>query len=305
MIQDLESQPRVLVVGGGGVGTIAALNLVAGGRARVTMVLRSNYQQVMDTGYTIESVDHGTLTDWQPHEGLSYTAIVVGELGRLTGSEVLQAVPDMTGREDWFRYVVCATKNIQDRRPLMAEVVAPAVTPGKTTVVLIQNGWNIEIPYFRLFPDSMVLSGMSWIGCHEAKSGLIKHTFADKLKIGPFRNPRFSPEDEELIAVDFVSRYGAGGKTDIEYDDNALRSRWMKQLYNASINPLTALLDMNVTLLNASGALLDIARPVVLELQTVGNRLGFHVKDEEVEALLRPDHTGFEPSMLVDREKVW
>jgi ketopantoate reductase len=61
---------NVLLVGGGAVGTIAAVNLETGGLAAVTMVLRSNYQVVKEKGYTIESVDHGKLAAWRPSEGL-------------------------------------------------------------------------------------------------------------------------------------------------------------------------------------------------------------------------------------------
>lgn len=60
---------NVLVVGGGGVGTIVALNLAAGQQAQVTLVLRSNYTVVQDKGFNIDSVDHGHLEAWWPHKG--------------------------------------------------------------------------------------------------------------------------------------------------------------------------------------------------------------------------------------------
>jgi len=60
------SRTKVLVVGGGGVGCIVALNLVVGGQADVQVVLRSNYAAVKSKGFRIDSVDHGRLESWRP-----------------------------------------------------------------------------------------------------------------------------------------------------------------------------------------------------------------------------------------------
>jgi ketopantoate reductase len=60
---------NVLVIGGGAVGAIAALNLEIGGLATVTVVLRSNYDVVNEQGYSIESCDHGILKNWKPSCG--------------------------------------------------------------------------------------------------------------------------------------------------------------------------------------------------------------------------------------------
>ena len=60
----------VLIIGGGSVGAIAAVNLEAGGLAEVTAVLRSNYSTVKESGYRIESCDHGTLEGWRPSTGM-------------------------------------------------------------------------------------------------------------------------------------------------------------------------------------------------------------------------------------------
>lgn len=60
---------NVLLVGGGAVGAVAALNVETGGLGEVSAVLRSNYMVVKEKGYTIESVDHGKLKGWRPSKG--------------------------------------------------------------------------------------------------------------------------------------------------------------------------------------------------------------------------------------------
>lgn len=62
---------RVLLVGSGGIGTIAALNIERGGKAQVTSVLRSNYATVKEKGFEIISCEHGDIHNWRPTEGES------------------------------------------------------------------------------------------------------------------------------------------------------------------------------------------------------------------------------------------
>lgn len=60
---------NVLLVGGGAVGAIAALNIERSGLGAVTVVCRSNFNVVSTEGYTIESVDHGKIKSWKPTKG--------------------------------------------------------------------------------------------------------------------------------------------------------------------------------------------------------------------------------------------
>lgn len=60
------TKKNVLLLGGGAVGTIAAVNLEHGGLAEVTAILRSNYSVVSEKGFTIDSIDHGRLDSWRP-----------------------------------------------------------------------------------------------------------------------------------------------------------------------------------------------------------------------------------------------
>ena len=64
------AKSRVLLVGTGGIGTVAALNLEHGELASVSCVLRSNFEVVNEKGFTIDSCDHGQLENWKPTEGI-------------------------------------------------------------------------------------------------------------------------------------------------------------------------------------------------------------------------------------------
>jgi len=64
-----EKKANILLLGGGAVGAIAALNIETGGLGIVTAVLRSNFKVVEEDGYIIESVDHGNFKGWRPTKG--------------------------------------------------------------------------------------------------------------------------------------------------------------------------------------------------------------------------------------------
>lgn len=64
----MASKARILLVGSGGIGTITALNLEAGGLATVSCVLRSNYKNVTENGFKIDAIDHGQIASWRPTE---------------------------------------------------------------------------------------------------------------------------------------------------------------------------------------------------------------------------------------------
>jgi ketopantoate reductase len=66
---DSQTKKTVLVIGGGAVGAIAALNLEVGGLAEVTLVLRSNFDAVKANGFDITSCDHGHVQGWRPSIG--------------------------------------------------------------------------------------------------------------------------------------------------------------------------------------------------------------------------------------------
>ena len=61
-----QRKAEILLVGCGGVGTMCAYNLEIGSQVNVTAVLRSNYDAVDKTGFSITSIEHGEVAGWRP-----------------------------------------------------------------------------------------------------------------------------------------------------------------------------------------------------------------------------------------------
>lgn len=207
-----------------------------------------------------------------------------------------------------FDYIVCATKNCPDIKPTLSTIIGPAVTPGHTVIVLIQNGLNIEKPFFEAFPQNLVLSGVSMIDCHEAEPGHIIHEFPDLLYLGPFRNPNINLEREDAAAQAFIAMYAAAGKTQCRHCEDVPLARWNKLVFNACLNPIcaiTGLDDARVRL--AEGAVEGLVRPVMMEIVATARALGHMLPDDYIDAVINfdPMDLYLKPSMQCDVEKVW
>ncbi|KAJ5573820.1 uncharacterized protein N7459_008247 [Penicillium hispanicum] len=281
----MSNKARILLVGSGGVGTIAALNLEAGGHAAVTAVLRSNYQKVVADGFHIRSCDHGELTGWKP-------------------SEVVNAIPVQSTKA--FDYVVIAMKNIADHPPAAADLVAPVITPGKTVIVLIQNGLNIEAPFLAKYPDNICLSGVSLIGSHEIAPAVIEHEGPDRLIVGAFDNPRRARDEQDLAAHEFTRLYSASGKTNCSFSADVPLDRWRKLVYNACLNPVCAITGLDTGRIRlADDTVSTLLRPAMDEIVAAAKACGVTLPKGIVDRMINADPLTMylRPSMLEDVRK--
>ncbi|KAJ5652048.1 hypothetical protein N7507_009474 [Penicillium longicatenatum] len=283
----MTAKSKILVVGGGGVGAIVALNLDSASGTDVTLVLRSNYTAVTQHGFEIQSCDHGRLVNWRPWK-------------------IVNKIPHIYCSEDAFDFVVVTAKNIPNSSADLASQISPSVTPGITTVVLIQNGLNIERPYLERCPRNIMLSGISMIGSEETKPGFIKHSFADHLTIGPFRNPNLETTKEIEEAERFVGIYSAGGKTFCIYDKNVLWNRWKKLVYNSSMNPICAITGLDAGQIRRAGdSVATLVSDSMREIEAAAKASGYELPADIVEymATVDPVEDRFAPSMLQDVRK--
>lgn len=221
---------------------------------------------------------------------------------------VVESIPNVleTG-QDPFKYIVCATKNIPDISPTLVDLIAPAVTIGVSVIVLIQNGLNIERPVIKAFPKNVALSGVSFCGSHEISSGHIIHEDPDELYIGPFYNPALNLRKGQEAAQDFVRLYSAGGKTQCEYNENVASTRWRKLVYNACLNPICAITDLDTGRVKlAPGTVENLVRPAMEEIFAAGNAMGHNLDPGIVDSMINMDPITMylQPSMQEDIRKV-
>lgn len=280
------AQLKVLVIGSGGVGTIAALALSTNGRAQTTLVVRSAYDKVVKDGFTIRSATYGNIDHWRP----THVSRSVEEAVKLNGP---------------FDYVVVTTKNIPDGPQPCEDVVRPAVVPGKTTVVLIQNGINIEVPMIREFPTNHFLSGISLIGSTNLDC-VIHNPGKDVISLGPFHNPNVDFEVSKEKAQEFISIYQNPDESvnKITFGEDTRTARWRKLVYNSVFNTICTVTDMDVNRCQINGANKTLLEPAMDEVIAIAASEGVTI-DPSVKSTYMHIGDGFfyTPSMLVDSRK--
>lgn len=279
----------VLLVGSGGVGTMAAYALEMGVQAAVTAVCRSNYDAVKTAGFQIDSLDHGQgITSFRP-------------------THILDHVPDVQREQlEPFDFLVVTTKNVPDVNPTVLDIVEKAITPGLTVIVLLQNGLNIEKPLVERFPQNAVLSGVSFIGATEFELGSIRHDDRDRAKLGPFPGQQASFTAAETKAREFVELYMACGKVDWQYDEDVNFTRWRKLVYNSTFNSVSAILGMDTARMRASRFVIDeLVKPAMLEIVAIAKAAGVDLPSSVIQDIITvdPTDTAFMPSMGQDAAK--
>ncbi|KAJ4303360.1 hypothetical protein N0V90_002253 [Kalmusia sp. IMI 367209] len=288
-----DSQKKsVLIIGGGAVGAIAALNLEVGGLATVTLVLRSNYNAVGTNGFDINSCDHGKIQHWKP-------------------SVVRNTIPNLTQESlPPYDYILLATKNIPDIPPSVIDLVSPALPASNThtTVILLQNGLHIYKPFLTSHHRTPVLSGISMIGSEEIAPGVIIQDDHDRLLIGAFPNSNISASDAASAAQTFVDMYSKGGKTNCKVSENVLHDRWRKLVYNACLNPICAILGLDTGRLRLAGGgdvVEGLVRPAMREIVEAARANGVVLGEEVVQGMIDADplEKYLSPSMLADVRK--
>ncbi|CAN6629662.1 hypothetical protein TRVA0_012S01420 [Trichomonascus vanleenenianus] len=279
-----EKKASVLLVGSGGVGTIASLGLELSGRAAVTSVLRSDYERVKEKGFVIESVEYGDFDSWKP-------------------SRIVNSVDVAVAEGEIYDYIMVCMKVLPELYK-SEDIIANAVTPGHTVIVLMQNGIGIEKPVAERFPENIVLSGISMIASMNLH-GRILHKEHDKLKVGYYSSPGI-PEDKIIDAAEkFVDIYGASG-AHTEFVPNLDKARWTKLIYNSCINTISALILLDTGRLYLSGLDQSLIIPTMQEIKAIALKaLGEPLEPEDIDfrMLLSDEGVYYHPSMMVDVEK--
>lgn len=271
-------RPKVLVFGAGGIGTVYLWLLSK--VAHTTAVCRSNYDVVKRNGFIINSSIFGQDLRLQPD--------VVRDCQEAASE----------GAGEPFDYIVVCSKAIPGVCP---ELIVPAVTHGRTAIVLIQNGIGIEEEYRAVFPRNPIISTVVYMPATQRPVGVVTHGEIERLEVGSY--PSNAPNDS---AEAFTKLIQAAGGTAVFWDDIQPK-RWFKLLINASWNPICALtLSKDIAVLGSSTEAYGVLLAVMLEIRDIAEACGYIFTREEVEYQLGraqarvPLNAGIEPSMLQD-----
>ncbi|KAI1423260.1 2-dehydropantoate 2-reductase [Xylaria sp. FL1777] len=285
--------PRALIFGTGSIGAVYAWALSrAIPESNITAICRSNYEVASQRGFTINSTIWG-------HD-LSVRPQVVRSVSEAVAQSSLP-----------FDYILVAAKAIPTT-PSTAELIRPAITPGTTTVVLVQNGIGFEEEYARLYAgdDIPILSTVVYLPATQTAPAVVSHREIEHLHVGTYPASGV-PETHKRAARAFVDLLTATGATSTLHDD-VQAQRWSKLLVNASWNPICALTRSRDKQFIESGKKPDeeneaarFVRDVMREIASVAQACGYKdiddkVIDFQIGRMASRGPPGIQPSMLAD-----
>lgn len=276
--------PKILLHGSGAIGTIY-VHLLAQAGCDVTAVCRSNYEAAKANGFVIDSQKYGQGIHIQPH--------------------IVRTPAEAAQDGEVYDYIFVTTKSLPEAKT--AEAIAPAVTEGKTAIVLIQNGIGIENEFAERFPRNPVLSCVVYLPTTQTSPGRIQMGSFELLEFGTFPSSAYQSSPAAKEAADVLLETLKSGGSDIHFFEDIQEKRWSKLLLNASWNPICALtLSRDVAFLASSSEAPGLVEDVMNEVIAIAQALGYtsitpeFAKSQMNRATSRKGGKGIEPSMLVD-----
>ncbi|ODV57844.1 ketopantoate reductase family protein [Ascoidea rubescens DSM 1968] len=274
--------PNILIIGVGGVGSIIAYGLDYNKKSNVSILVRSDYTKVVNSGYTIDSCDYGFIKNWKPN------------------CRIFPDIQSSTSLKP-YDYIIIATKNLPDIINF-EKIINPIVDEKKTTIILFQNGFGNEVPYLQNYPNNIILSGISHIGSHNINT-FITQTQKDKSFISYFYNKNIPLQIQNLKTNHFISIY-SNEKNDVNYFPDAQYYRYRKLVYNASLNTVCALTGVDTGRLEFFGGLDKISIPIMYEIIGIAKADNVELPSDVINSVVHSDDGDyFQPSMLVDVKK--
>ena len=267
----MSRKTKVLVIGAGAIGAYYGARLSQAG-ADVSVVVRSDYDELIKRGYYSIKSHQGDF-DFAP-------------------SQIMNNPKNFDGVAD---YVIVATKVLPN---IDTVALLDGVVDDSTTIVLMQNGVEIEAIVAESYPNNEIISALCFICVSRIEPGVINHQDYGHLAIGTF--PTGITDKSRLLGAMFNK---VGVRCDVS--DNAVQARWKKLVWNAPYNPISVLAGcVNTKQIMDNAQTAQLVFSVMEEVYEIADALGvgfdyeFLHQNIEQTINMRP----YKPSMLLDYE---
>ncbi|KAK0641080.1 ketopantoate reductase PanE/ApbA-domain-containing protein [Cercophora newfieldiana] len=226
---------HIVFVGAGAVGCFYASRLHHPARnIHTSLIARSNYATLREHGVSLKTHSFGDYT--------------------FAPASVFPSPSAAAAAPHAWDFVVVTTKALPDRSD-DAALIAPLVTEGTTTILLIQNGVGVEAPYRARFPSTPIVSGVTVISAEQISPGTVRQNRWTRIHLGPYSHSADPDSAESRVDAELEKRgrekanqigdwwARLGGIRDVEVEDelDLQLIRWHKLTINAAFNPSAVL----------------------------------------------------------------
>jgi 2-dehydropantoate 2-reductase len=268
---------RYAVVGSGAVGLFYGIQLAVGG-AEVTFLDRRGAQAIRSRGVVIHS-PRGDLSVTRPS--------VAAGWDELSPCDVLLVATKATANADVLEDL---TRH------------ADRVLPAGGAVLLIQNGIGAESGFAAAAPGRDVLAGLAFLGARRTEPGVVEHLGYGTLTLAHYRADE-GPAGVTVAMNQIADDLRAGG-VEVVLDDDLVRARWQKLMWNLPFNPLSVLLDASTHELVGDPDAAALVRALMAEVVEIAAAEGHPLPGGLAEILVAATTTmaPYDTSMRVDAD---
>lgn len=266
----MEKTVKILLFGTGAVGSLYAGKLAQGGAA-VSVVSRSDYNVVKNSGIKIKSL-YGDFY-FNPEMVLS------------SGAEYNDN-PD---------FIIVATKVLPDID--VCSMIRKAVKP-ETSIVLLQNGIDIEKGIAAEFPGNEIISALAFVCVSRTEYGFVDHQDYGRIIFGTY--PSGVSEKVKILEKLFRS-----SGLPVEITEDVIAARWKKLLWNAPFNPLSVICDgANTQELMGHPEIRNLSVEIMKEILLIASADGHPLHESLINKNIEDTEkmTPYKTSMLLDYE---
>jgi 2-dehydropantoate 2-reductase len=173
-----------------------------------------------------------------------------------------------------------------------------ALVGARTTLVTLQNGVESDEPLAARFGPERVVPGVVYVGATVDEPGVVSHVAAGTIAIGV----REGGDASRLAAV--AAALAVSGQP-VKVVQDIQAERWLKLLWNASFNPVSAIAERTprelVDVPSARQLLIDLMQEVIAVARAQGIALAPGAIDDQLAWTERA--SAIRTSMMVDRSR--
>ena len=266
----MEKKVKILFFGTGAVGSFYAGKLSQAG-ASVSVVARSDYSVVKDSGINIKSI-YGDF-NFMPDKVLK------------SGAEF----------EDNPDYIFVTTKVLPEIN--VCSLIKDAVT-SESSIVLLQNGIDIEKPVAAAFPENEIISSLAFVCVSRTDYGFVDHQDYGRIVFGTY--PSGISKKVKLLGELFRK-----SGLPVEITEDVIAARWRKLLWNAPFNPMSVICDgANTKELMEHAAIRKLSVDIMNEILMISAADGHPLDESLIKKNIKDTEkmTPYKTSMLLDYE---
>jgi 2-dehydropantoate 2-reductase len=178
----------------------------------------------------------------------------------------------------------------------------PPIVGPDTTVLVLQNGWDIELDSAKIVGAEHVMGGCCFLCCNKVGPGHIHHLDYGRIVFGeyaPLLSGVITPRMER-ITTDF-RRAGI----DIVATEDLRQTRWMKLMWNIPFNGLSVVLNALTDRIMSEPHTAQLAESLMREVREAAAGCGSSIDEDVIEKLLSDTAkmVPYASSMLVDHQQ--